>query len=83
MVNSAKTAIRVFRVDTPHELQTQLQQSVRRQMLDSVRVEVSEDGIELSGFVHTWYEKQLAQEAVRQNAATRQIRNFIHIAGGA
>lgn len=80
MVTSTSRSIRVFRLDKTHELQSQLEIAVRRQLLNAVEVVVEEETIQLNGTVSSWYEKQLAQETVRANAAACRIRNALRVA---
>jgi osmotically-inducible protein OsmY len=62
---------------------TQLQSEVARQLmhhgLRRVNVEIDEQRVVLTGTVHSYYLKQIAQETARRNCPERQVYNDVDV----
>ena len=69
--------------DQPHQLKDIVQSAIYRNgyfAFSRVNAEVNDENIILTGVVNTYYEKQMAQEAVRQVANMASIENRIEVA---
>ena len=77
MVQSACKTIRIDNGETEVEL---AQARIDRLLMRSVRVNVRDDDLVLTGSVNTWHEKQLAQELVREVQPGLRIRNQLSLA---
>jgi len=77
MVQSACKTIRIDDGETEVEL---AQARIDRLLMRSVRVNVRDDDLVLTGSVNTWHEKQLAQELVREVHPGLRIRNQLSLA---
>lgn len=45
----------------------------------NVHIAVEQDDVVLTGVVHTYYQKQMAQEAIRQMNGVARVRNEIEV----
>ncbi len=71
--------------DQPHQLKDIVQSAINRNgfvAFSRINAEVNDDNIILSGTVDTYYQKQMAQESVRQIAGTTSIENRILVSSG-
>ena len=68
--------------DQPHQLREIVQSAINRNgyfAFSRINADVKDDNIILTGVVETYYQKQLAQETVRQVAESAVIENRIQV----
>ncbi|MGE3317550.1 MAG: BON domain-containing protein [Planctomycetaceae bacterium] len=68
--------------DQKHSLQELVHSTLARSPYlagRNVRIDVEQDDVVLSGVVHTYYQKQMAQEAIRQMSGVSRVRNEIEV----
>ena len=73
-----------LRIDAAHDLTQQAGRHLRRVLgptAGTFTVVCRDDEFYLAGRVKTWYEKQVAQEALRELAGGRRIHNELLVAG--
>ena len=71
---------RHFRFDTEHHL-IDMMAAALKHMNRAIRVELHDDAVFLTGDVHSWAEKQQAQEAIRRTTGSRVISNQLNVPG--
>ena len=81
---SAPKSSKQIRIDSAHDLTEQAGRHLRRVLgptAGTFTVVCRDDEFYLAGRVKSWYEKQVAQEALRELANGRTIHNELLVAG--
>lgn len=71
-----------YRIDQQHTLQDLVAGSMRRVLpvvKHSVRWKIRDRKVCLTGSVNSWYQKQLAQEALMQMTEVQEVVNLLHV----
>lgn len=74
----------MIRIDAAHDLTEQAGRHLRRVLgpvAGTFTVICRDDEFYIAGRVKSWYEKQVAQEAIRELANGRRIHNELLVAG--
>ena len=68
-----------FRIDPEHQLLEMMQATVRRICAAEIQIRLHNDSVLLLGSVNSWYDKQYAQESLRELSGSRMIHNDLQV----
>ena len=78
---SLKSSKPILRIGTEHHVLELMKSALLRVAGRDTKIEIRLDDVVLSGRVQRWYQKQAAQECIRNLALHRTIQNRIEVSG--
>ena len=70
---------RHFRIDTEHRVLEMMEQAIGHLRCASIKVELHDNAVLLTGNVASWSDKQIAQESIRGISGNWTIQNDLNV----